>query len=166
MAQVFCIGAARLSGHVEDTTARESQFVFPADVRMGTAGQGLALNDHNLATALARGLAALILYYVGVVGLENCDGLREYNAMDTIFQGMVSSYQPKYVKAESFRGFSKTVWDKRGREKFRTTMEKITRYVDDAVSDIGAPLPSVINVLTQHLHSGLSMMHGNRIKDE
>ncbi|KAF8251591.1 subtilisin-like protein [Wilcoxina mikolae CBS 423.85] len=141
MDEVFCIGSVRLGGLVEDATARESQFIFPVgDVRESKVGRNSASTNGNpqnaaknsSATALAAGLAALILYCVDLVMRGHRDGLREHNAMMEIFRAMTYHDQPKYVNVKGLFIISHDLmWEFGGESEFRDMVRRIIRpYLD------------------------------------
>jgi hypothetical protein len=138
--EVFCIGAAKLSGHVEEGAAKESQFVLPGgSVRVGGKSSRHATSPNadselasgsSFATALAAGLTALILYCVELAGRgENREGLRELSVMSTIFKQMTDRDQPKYVVVDNAFNpmISGLSWDE-GLPFLEDAVEKIIRY--------------------------------------
>ncbi|KAF8250914.1 hypothetical protein K440DRAFT_659149 [Wilcoxina mikolae CBS 423.85] len=140
---VICIGAADPSGQAENAAAKEAQFVFPG----GEAGikklsrhptLGGVNPDHasgsSFATAVAGGLAALILCCFEIVGKgKSCEmKLRKHAAMVKIFEHMADKIQPKYpVVSTFFDNFAKIEWCDSGEGLFNTAVEKILRPVTD-----------------------------------
>ncbi|OGM45281.1 hypothetical protein ABOM_006411 [Aspergillus bombycis] len=110
---VFRIGAARDSG-VPDDLAQGYEFLFPGgssvtNVRQrekdNTGANSKLAQGSSFATAVASGLAALILHCAELcdLGDENGDDLRQYQNMKDIFHVMaLGSPQSSYIQAEKW----------------------------------------------------------------
>ncbi|KAE8316003.1 peptidase S8/S53 domain-containing protein [Aspergillus transmontanensis] len=120
---VFRIGTARHSG-VPDDLSQGYEFVFPggssvANVRQREEGNTDANSNmvlaSSFATAVASGLAALILHCVELCNLgdEYGNDIRQYQNMKDIFHVMASgSPQSSYIRAEKWfpAGFENKDW--------------------------------------------------------
>ncbi|KAI9737165.1 MAG: hypothetical protein M1834_000758 [Cirrosporium novae-zelandiae] len=138
---VFCIGAAKTSGMADDAALRESHFVFPggsAGLKSPRRTQTNAASNSDIvfgssfATAVASGLAALILCCVEICGLgdEYRDLLQQHERMQDVFQGMAGTPKPSYIEAEKYfpsRFADKTLEDEEDIEDFRRIVERIIR---------------------------------------
>lgn len=152
---VFCIGAAKVSGQAEDAAERESHYVFPgrnissAPRRMSKTNDLQAsielTSSSSFATALASGLAALILYCVEITEEErqqsqkyrniepspiNRKDLTTYDTMKSIFDSMVAVENKKYIAVKTFfdAKFADRAWEDDGEERLVDSVAKIIRY--------------------------------------
>jgi hypothetical protein len=141
MPEVFCIGAAKLSGHTEDMAASESLFVFPggsvgikslrAPPQAADAANSEMVSGSSFATALASGFTALILYCVEICeyGEKYRDDLQEFDIMKKVFQTMTQHNQQYIAVKDYFKpAFERLDWDS-GRKKLVVLVEFIIRWV-------------------------------------
>lgn len=102
---VFKIGGAKPSGNDRDWT-EDSHFTFPGeDLKVEIpsyigSGQDSRASGSSLATALASGLAALILYCIDATDNDQLrERARSYISMKKAFKKMTKADQPKYIRA-------------------------------------------------------------------
>lgn len=132
---VFKIGAAKPSGNDRDWT-EASHFTFPGeDLKVEIpsyigSGEDSRASGSSLATALASGLAALILYCIDAT---NNDQLRErarsYISMKKAFKKMTKTDQPKYIRAWEWLKPELADLDKtEGRKQLKEVMESLFAF--------------------------------------
>ncbi|KAI9771958.1 MAG: hypothetical protein M1839_002591 [Geoglossum umbratile] len=151
MPEVFCIGAAKLSGHTEDMAASESLFVFPggsvgikslrAPPHTADAANSEMVSGSSFATALASGFTALILYCVEICeyGEEYRDGLQEFDIMKKVFQTMTQHNQQYIAVKDYFKPvFERLDWDS-GRKKLDVLVQFIIRPCADRKNKFLSP---------------------------
>jgi hypothetical protein len=108
---VFCIGAATATGRRWEWVSDDKvNFLFPGEKVLieshrgprGAAGaqqmQQIPPSGSSIATALAAGLAALILYCVEVVSHERRKGLRDFKHMNRAFKALCKEGTDNYTK--------------------------------------------------------------------
>jgi hypothetical protein len=142
--KVFCIGAAKESGVAEDWADRGAQFVLPG------SGHGMGLPDgkggfrrdpgSSFATALAAGLAALILLCVQLSDHhEKRKRMSNFTNMQKLFKRMASETNPslaaekrKYIDISRFfkAEFSNESWplSDEAKEKFNAMVGELCRF--------------------------------------
>lgn len=145
---VFCIGAAKSSGKAEDQSEKEARYVFPgsagnSDLRASIAQRQGDLqvtpleaaptpNSSSFATALAAGLAALILYCVDlteILDLQETRMLRKFEVMRDILDRMCSDNK-KYIAVKKYFDpkLASMSWDYDSATKLREKIKVIIRY--------------------------------------
>ena len=137
--QVFCIGAAKSTGRADSAAELQAKYVFPggewSDIKAAQGASDGSL-DHawgsSFATALASGLAALILDCAELTGYGKLhrQAIRTRENMDAIFAGMVREKESKYIPVTQH--FTAEVaagsWDTEGKQKFKKAIKNILRY--------------------------------------
>lgn len=124
--KVFCIGAADASGNLGKRVGPEADYAFP-----GGDGQVECQESSKFATALAAGLAALILHCAEYIDYgedeEIRDRLRQHSTMNRVFEGMRGAGQTKYLSVASY--FNESLyhhgWDFEGRAMFANMVKSI-----------------------------------------
>lgn len=119
--QVFKIGSATRTGNLVKTHSgdgRNVQFILPGlEVFMDLDEEVLTLNGSSIATALASGLAALILFCADLVDMDDADSgnsvrglgrrLREFESMEGAFENMShKSNEKKFPEVQRFFKFA------------------------------------------------------------
>lgn len=129
---VFKIGAAKPSGNDRDST-EDSHFTFPGeDLKVEipsyiSLGEDSRASGSSLATALASGLAALILYCIDITDSNHLrERAKSYTLMQRAFKKMTKSDHTKYIRAwewlkPEFADTNKV----EGRKKLKEVMESL-----------------------------------------
>lgn len=137
--QVFCIGAAKSTGHTDSAAELQAKYVFPggewSEIKASRGAKDGAL-DHawgsSFACALAAGLAALILDCTEIAGLGKLhrDSVRKRENMDAIFSSMIREKGSKYIPVTQYftPEITSSSWDSEGKQKFRKMVKTILRY--------------------------------------
>lgn len=135
MSEIICIGGAGIHGEDENATANEPDFTFP-----GSGLGDLHIQQENLdqvsgssiATALASGLAALVLHCADITNYGNDrKHLRRLGTMKDIFKSIAANgpydSKNKYVAAQTvFKpGFVKYDWEPEGRKMLKDVLKKL-----------------------------------------
>lgn len=131
---VFAIGAAKPSGDECDQTETSCLFTFPGkDVKAEVPTyfeweKNVLASGSSPATALASGLAALMLHCFEVIGnTQRREKIRNHLKMMQAFKHMTNqTEQPKYVRAwEHLRPELKQLSASEGMEALKDAMKKI-----------------------------------------
>lgn len=139
---VFCIGAAKGSGQVEDVAEKEAEYVFPgsggpmrtpklASGEKATAAE--IASSSSFATALAAGMAALVLYCTDLTEImpdEKRKLLRNATVMKAIFNGMGTKGYRKYIAVKKYfpQEFAELDWyEGATQQKLHDAVKKILR---------------------------------------
>jgi hypothetical protein len=152
--KVICIGGARESGHPDEMGGRTVNFVFPgssiissASFRQGSAGGAstTVVTGSSFATALASGLAALVLYCVEICqdGERYRERLKQHDIMYQIYDALADwdledekskrdRPRPKFI---AVKGSFKAEWEGRiwadWGDLFVDHIRAIIKYDDD-----------------------------------
>lgn len=132
---VFKIGAAKPSGNDWDWT-EDSHFTFPGeDLKVEIpsyigSGEDSRASGSFLATALASGLAALILYCIDATDNDQLrKRARSYILMEKAFKKMTKADQPKYIRAWEWLKPELADLDMvEGRKQLKETMELLFSF--------------------------------------
>lgn len=123
---VFCIGPADDSGQGEPTALNEAQYFFPgADSTIND--KGIQIVGSSFATALASGMAALILDCVEIGGYgQYRRKIRTYEQMNRILSSMTHGRHPYILASKYFpKDMEYCNWDAAGRERLDKIMRNI-----------------------------------------
>lgn len=142
---VICIGAARESGHAEERAEKEADYFFPG----GTRGIQLPLPQvrsdekpqplpgSSVATALATGLTALIMYCVEISkygipedGYSYRDKLQDYTMIKQIFTDLASGEGGHFIPVQKFfkAELAGEIWEINGKNELDKAVGRIIRY--------------------------------------
>lgn len=132
---VFKIGAAKASGNEAEWTESSSHFTFPGeDLRAETptyieSKRNSPVSGSSLATALASGLAALMLYCIDITddSLKLRENARKHTAMERAFKRMTNkNEQPRYIRAwEHLKPKFKDLPEGEGKKELKHAMEEL-----------------------------------------
>jgi len=135
--QVCCIGAAKSTGRADSAAELQAKYVFPggewSDMKASRGGDGTP--DYawgsSFSTALASGLAALILDCTEIVGYgKHRSTIRTREGMDTIFSGMIREKGSKYIPVAQYFT-ADGMWDSEGKQKLKKVVKNILRPLID-----------------------------------
>jgi coenzyme F420-reducing hydrogenase delta subunit len=109
--KVFCIGAATPAGVKDPKVGKqEVDYIVPGDHNVGTNERPLEINGSSIATALAAGLAGLILHWISVSSCHPCGALfrnaKKYENMKLILNQLAKTPERLISLKDIFDGFS------------------------------------------------------------